>query len=87
MNEAIKKFMSGTKKTKRVTEEEFEKFIKEYPRPLKKDITGIFEPPLMTFNDFSLDPFWPGSVVAYYYLNTDEFYIREFEKENGKKNT
>jgi len=53
----------------KVTKEEFDKFIKNYPNRLEKDISGIFEPPLLTYNDFSSGRIWPNSVVAYAHLN------------------
>jgi len=42
-------------------------FIKDYPRQLERDVAGMFEPPLVTFNDFTLGN-WPESVVAKYHL-------------------
>ena len=30
---------------KKVTEEEFDEFLKNYPRSLKRDVSGISEPP------------------------------------------
>jgi hypothetical protein len=49
---------------KDVSREEFDAFVKAYPRPLTRDVTAICEPPLITFNDFERAPYWPGSVVA-----------------------
>jgi hypothetical protein len=49
---------------KSVTKEEFEAFIKAYPKPLKYDVTGICEPPLASYNDFSDGKVWPESMVA-----------------------
>lgn len=49
---------------KKVTKEEFDEFIKNYPRQLEKDVSGICEPPLLTYNDFSNGQVWPESVVA-----------------------
>ena len=46
-----------------VTREQFEQFIITYPRLLKCNVTAICEPPIVTFNDFSLGT-WPKSVVA-----------------------
>jgi hypothetical protein len=48
---------------KPVTKEEFEKFILSYPRPLDRDVAQMCEPPVVTYNDFSLGV-WPQSVVA-----------------------
>jgi hypothetical protein len=50
---------------KSVTKEEFEVFVKAYPRPLEFDVAAMFEPPLCTYNDFTLGD-WPASVVASY---------------------
>lgn len=48
---------------KPVTKEEFEQFILSYPRPLDRDVARMAEPPVVTYNDFSLG-MWPQSVVA-----------------------
>jgi hypothetical protein len=45
------------------TAEEFDSFLKAYPRPLERDVAGMYEPPLVTYNDFTLGN-WPESVVA-----------------------
>ena len=47
-----------------VSKADFDQYIKEYPKPLERDITHICEPPLMTFNDFSEGKVWPQSIVA-----------------------
>lgn len=49
-----------------VTKEEFDKFIKEYPRKLEANFVTICEPPLMTYNDFSIAEY-PNSIVASFY--------------------
>jgi hypothetical protein len=56
--------------TKSVDKKTFESFLKNYPRYLERDVTGIFEPPLVTYNDFTLGV-WPESVVASHYLEND----------------
>lgn len=52
---------------KNVTKEEFEAFIKAfikaYPHPLRLDVAMMYEPPLLTYNDFALGN-WPESIVA-----------------------
>ncbi len=58
---------------RRVTKEEFDAFIATYPRHLVRDVTGICEPPLMTFNDFTIAPKWPESVVAKVILCEDSY--------------
>jgi hypothetical protein len=55
----------------KVTKEEFEQFLKLYPNSLNRDITGICEPPLMSYNDFTYGHFWPESMVAKCILNED----------------
>ena len=49
----------------RVDEETFLRFIAEYQRhrPLRVDVCAIPEPPIVTYNDFTLGT-WPTSVVA-----------------------
>lgn len=48
---------------KKVSKQEFEEFVKNYPRKLLYDVTGICEPPAVSYNDFELGK-WPESVVA-----------------------
>jgi hypothetical protein len=48
---------------KAVTREAFEQFIVSYPRPLERDVAKMCEPPVVTYNDFSLGQ-WPASIVA-----------------------
>ncbi len=45
------------------TREELIAFVRSYPRELERDVNAICEPPLVTFNDFTLGD-WPESVVA-----------------------
>lgn len=45
------------------TKEELEAFVAAYPRALEKDVFAASEPPLVTYNDFTLGD-WPDSVVA-----------------------
>lgn len=70
---------------KQVTKEEFDKFIKNYPNKLVWDVAGYFEPPLGSYNDFSNNKVWPGSMVAqinmydgsdYYKGKTKEYFIK-----------
>jgi hypothetical protein len=55
-----------------VSKEELDAFVKAYPRTLKKNINGIMEPPLLTYNDFTLGD-WPQSVVAHVVLFEDSY--------------
>jgi hypothetical protein len=48
---------------KQVSKEEFQEFLAKYPRKLEHDCSGIPEPPVDTYNDFSLGV-WPESIVA-----------------------
>lgn len=54
------------KKFKSVTKEEFDAFVRAYPRKLVADVAGMFEPPLVSFNDFTIADKWPDSIVAKY---------------------
>ena len=49
---------------KKVSKEEFEDFIKTYPRKLERDVYGISDPPSISYNDFELANRWPWSIVA-----------------------
>ena len=53
---------------KRVTKDEFYEFINSYPTKLDFDTTGIYEPPLSSYNDFTRG-FWPDSMVAKIHRN------------------
>lgn len=71
---------------KQVSRAEFEKFLKEYPRPLERDVYAPNEPPLVTYNDFTLGV-WPHSIVASTYLYDDnpEGYFYESEEDRKYK--
>lgn len=56
------------KEYKEVNQEEFFKFIKEYPRKIDFNVTGICEPPQASYNDFSLGKY-PESIIAYYFVD------------------
>lgn len=65
---------------KSVSEDEFKKFIKEYPRKLNSDCCGISDPPLVTYSDFELANRWPYSVVAKYHAGEPcEYYDWDFK--------
>lgn len=49
---------------KKVSKEEFHAYIDNYPRKLEVDSYWVFEPALLTWNDFELADRWPYSVVA-----------------------
>lgn len=70
---------------KKVTKEEFERYISNYPRRLEVDVCGISDPPLISYNDFELANRWPYSVVARTWAYDDNpndyFYEPEEERE------
>ena len=62
---------------KKVTREEFDEFLKNYPRSLVRDVYGVCEPPCVSYNDFELADRWPYSIVAstgVYSDNPDDYY-------------
>lgn len=61
---------------KQVSREEFLEFVKNYPNKLHFDCAGFYEPLLCSYNDFSNEGFWPGTIVAKE--------IREFLGPNGE---
>lgn len=65
-------FYTAEPKEKNVTKEEFEEFIKNYPRKLIKDVCGISDPPNITYNDLELANKWPYSIVARTFMYSDE---------------
>lgn len=72
--------MMGNGRTS-VTDWEFREFIESYPNPLEKNISRMCEPPLLTYNDFSLGD-WPNSIVASCLLTDDgEGYNWEIKQE------
>lgn len=46
-----------------ITKEDFVEKIKNYKGKLYTDCAGMFDPPLYTWNDFSITPKWPESIV------------------------
>ncbi|MBQ8570317.1 MAG: hypothetical protein IJ444_02265 [Kiritimatiellae bacterium] len=70
----------------RVSKDEFYEFVKSYPNKLAFDTTGICDPPLSSYNDFTRGN-WPESMVAKVYRNDilpkewnpgeNEYYLRE----------
>ena len=76
-------FYTVEPKEKRVTKEAFEEFIKHYPRKLEFNVTGICDPPAISYNDFELANRWPYSVVArtYAYSDTPGDYYYKPEQE------
>jgi hypothetical protein len=46
------------------SKDEFDAILSGYPRELVKDVFAAYEPPPVTYNDFTIAPRWPDSVVA-----------------------
>ena len=69
---------------KQVSKKELQEFLNKYPRKLDVDVTGISDPPLLTYNDFELANRWPYSIVASHYCYDDDpkdyFYLPEEER-------
>lgn len=69
---------------KRVSKEEFDEYIKNYPRKLDFDVCGIAVPPALSWNDFELADRWPYSVVSNTWAYEDDpehyFYTPEDER-------
>lgn len=69
---------------KRVSKDEFMKFLESYPRKLRRDVYGACDPPSVTYNDFELADRWPYSIVASTFLYDpnpgDYFYEPEEER-------
>jgi hypothetical protein len=64
--------------TREVTKSEFDAFLASYPNKLTTDICAICEPPIKSYNDFSLGK-WPQSQVAHILMSEPiepaEFFI------------
>lgn len=84
---------------KHVSKQEFEAFLEKYPRKLSCNITGMCEPPAVSYNDFELGK-WPQSVVASTFaccdvennswrimVNYEEIYaaVQEFKTTHGEE--
>lgn len=69
---------------KRVSKDEFEQYIANYPRKLEYDAFGACDPPYITYNDFELANCWPYSVVASTHVYDDNpghhYYMPEEER-------
>lgn len=59
-----KRQSNQTRLFKEVTREEYLVFVKNYPTKLHFDCTGICDPPLGSYNDFSHGKVFPESIVA-----------------------
>ena len=65
------KFYTAKRNLVEVSKEEFINFINNYPRPLDRDVCGISDPPLISYNDFELANRWPDSIIASTFLYDD----------------
>lgn len=68
---------------KEVSETEFKDFIRHYPRKLERDVYGVCDPPLISYNDFELANRFPASIVASTHLYSDDpndYYYEPKEK-------
>lgn len=66
------KFYKTERDMVEVSKEEFINFINNYPRPLDRDVCGISDPPLISYNDFELANRWPYSIIASTFLYDDD---------------
>lgn len=67
----------------RVTKEEFENFIKNYPSKLEEHWIFFCTPAIITWNDFSAGRKYPETIVAktYDYSDPVEYGTKESDKE------
>jgi len=70
-----------------VSKQDFDDFIRNYPRPLERDCFGAYDPPLITYNDFQLANRYPYSVVASTYAYSDDPSHYYYEPERKRKYT
>lgn len=79
------KFYTAKPISVKVTKQEFEEFIKNYPRKLERHGSMICEPPAISYNDFELANRWPYSVVAHTWgyddNEGDRYYCPEEKRE------
>jgi hypothetical protein len=71
---------------KELSRDEFVAWNKNYPKGrVERDVNGVYEPPLVTWNDFTLAPTWPDSTVAWTEAESGVYHIRLdlYEKYKG----
>lgn len=68
-----------------VSKDIFDAYIKNYPRPLERNVHLISEPATISFNDFELAPKWPESMVARHVEDETGPYGYEIRKAEGEK--
>jgi hypothetical protein len=69
--------MNNEREWKKVSITELRAFIQTYPVYLEYDCTGICEPPMRSWNDFSHGKVWPESMVAKQFEGEAFGYINE----------
>lgn len=42
----------------------FDQHVKDYPNKLTRDLAGMCDPPMLSYNDFTNGNVWPESMVA-----------------------
>ncbi len=67
---------------KQVSAEEFETFVANYPTKLSYNAARMYEPPIISYNDFGGGKKWPDSMVAKY-SDTESWRGTSFYKENA----
>lgn len=70
---------------KKVSKEEFVKFLENYPRPLRRDVFAACDPPAISYNDFELADRWLYSIVAstHYYDDDPKGHYYEPEEKRS----
>ena len=71
------------KQFKDVTKQEFDEFIASYPRHLERDVCGIYEPPVVSYNDLEIG-WWSRSIVASTMLYSDDPKNSYYEPEDKR---
>ncbi len=75
------------KNRREVTKREFDAFISSYDGKLVRDVCGIYEPAILSYNDFEVADRWPASVVAWISLGlpglplTKKYYLMKQNRE------
>jgi hypothetical protein len=65
-----------------VNRDEMLEFVSSYNETLERIVNATYEPPLITYNDFTLGN-WPESVVAYYTMGDRDGEPEYYGPESG----
>ena len=68
----------------KVSKEQFDEFVENYPNELIVHTTHIITPPIRTYNDFSAGKEYPDSIVAAItleYMDDDGNFVNDDEAE------